>query len=162
MTSFSKNNLTPWQPMRYSQGSFSQFLRCFNWLQGWVMLQSFCCFYNHSLISVRIKRPALRTTGCSLSCTLLNNDNINWGLGAEGRKNYRKNMKHIAWGDQGENKRYCWHLFHPSSPPSPSLSKNRHNILVDKKYIYIFKNYFCSYILGTLYLQAYFWPSFNL
>ena len=29
VTSFSKNNLTPRQPMRYSQGSFSQFLRCF-------------------------------------------------------------------------------------------------------------------------------------
>ena len=29
LTSFSKNNLTPRQPMRYSQGSFLQFLRCF-------------------------------------------------------------------------------------------------------------------------------------
>ena len=29
VTSFSKNNLTPRQPMKYSQGSFLQFLRCF-------------------------------------------------------------------------------------------------------------------------------------
>ena len=29
VTYFSKNNLTPRQQMRYSQGSFSQFLRCF-------------------------------------------------------------------------------------------------------------------------------------
>ena len=28
-TYFSKNNLTPRQQMRYSQGSFSQFSRCF-------------------------------------------------------------------------------------------------------------------------------------
>ena len=30
VTSFSKNNLTPQQHMRYSQGSFSQFSRCFS------------------------------------------------------------------------------------------------------------------------------------
>ena len=29
VTSFSENILTPWQPMRYSQGSFLQFLQSF-------------------------------------------------------------------------------------------------------------------------------------
>ena len=51
--SFSKNNSTPWQPMRYSQGSFLQFSRCFVLLLLSALVERFSIsyvqnFYKHS------------------------------------------------------------------------------------------------------------------